>query len=254
MKKVTLLLCFFCLGIAVPLWAQDADNILRYGYAGYNSKDQERWSASVTITPPSGQEEIGKIVERGGGRFSAYPGITSWVSTLEFREQEDSLQPLQMEKNVYDQKGQLIERTFQAFDYDEKKVTHRNEKSGSERPIEKVYGFGDSITNKLLLGLFVQEFLQKGERHKMTYFISDEPRLYNIDIRIVREEEITVRSKKRKAFKLMIDPNLGIFNIFKIFLPRAYLWHAATKPYEWLQYEGPESNPTSIRIQIRQKY
>ncbi len=80
-----------------------------------------------------------------------------------------------------------------------------------------------------------------GNAYAGSVFQRAEPRFYNIELDMMGAEEILLMGKTIKAYKLRLDPDLGIFSFINIFLPDAYVWHYAEGQHEWLRYDGLES-------------
>ena len=68
---------------------------------------------------------------------------------------------------------------------------------------------------------------------------------------MVGEEEIDISGEKQKALKICLDPQLGLFNFMKVFIPRAYMWYSAGGDFKWLQYKGLEDNLSSPVVEIK---
>jgi len=99
----------------------------------------------------------------------------------------------------------------------------------------------------------VQKLLSNGIMEKRVDLLTAEPSLLVVDIKLINEEVVDIHNKELPAYKICLDPNLGLFSIFKVFLPKAYTWHLAEGDFAWLKYKGPESSPTSIKILIETK-
>jgi hypothetical protein len=115
---------------------------------------------------------------------------------------------------------------------------------------KKEFAFTGDIINRLLQGLCGQKLIEAGLASKEMQVISPEPAIYNIRLEMVGRDDIEVNGVKRSAYKLCFDPQLGMFDFVKVFLPKSYAWHSAEPIFEWLRYEGLESGVDSPSVEI----
>jgi len=80
--------------------------------------------------------------------------------------------------------------------------------------------------------------------------VSEEPGFYNVNLKVVKTEDVEINGRKRHAYKLLLDPRLGLLDIAKVFFPRSYSWHAAEPRFEWLRYEGLEGDIRSVEVEV----
>jgi len=121
------------------------------------------------------------------------------------------------------------------------------------KKIEKTFKFKDDIVTRLILGLYIQKFLENGETEKTVELVSSEPQLYKVNIRITGEEKIDINGREKIAYKLCLDPDIGLLNIFKFFISKTYVWHSSVPDFEWLKYVGLENTISSPKVEIRTK-
>ena len=69
-------------------------------------------------------------------------------------------------------------------------------------------------------------------------------------LRVVKKEEVTVNGKTREAYKIAIDPEIGILNPVKVFITKNYEWYSCEPPYEWLKFKGLESSMNSPVVEM----
>ena len=251
MKKVyTIFLCFFTLLAFYAACSSYAATKVLYetSYICHDLKGVPRWQAAYEIRRKGNNTY--SIIERGRGRYFGFKGRISWVSETEFEGIKNTIRPLWLKKRIFDESGKVIAIQEQAFNFDDNVVTCMHEDLTKNTSLEKKFKFEGNIVNRLLQGLYVQKFIENGEVRKQVQFISPEPALYSIELRLLGTEEIEINNQKIKAYKILMDPMLGVFNFVKIFLPKAYAWHSAEPRFEWLQYEGVENNIKSPEVVI----
>jgi|GEM_PF-567052 len=208
----------------------------------------ERWRAAYEIRRKDGN--IYSMVEKGRGYYFGFKGKISWVEEAGFGENGNTIKPLWMKKRISDASGKEIVVQEQIFDFKENTVTCIHKDLVKNTSEQKKFKFKENIVNRILQGLYVQKFIENKETRKQVQFISPEPALYNLEIRLLGTEEINIDGQKIKAYKLCMDPMLGILNFVKAFLPKAYVWHSANPKFEWLKYEGVENSIKSPEVVI----
>lgn len=212
----------------------------------------QRWTATAEISRvPDKGDNIYLLSEKGDGSFSGFRDKISWLAQLNFESNKDTVRPLRMERLVSDKNGKLLARESQEFDFRQGKVGYKYINALTGQQTKKEIDFKGDIANRLMLGLYIQKFLENGRRRGTVYILSSEPRLYRVTIRIVGKEEVDVGGSKRQAYKLCLEPELGLLNVLKIVLPKAYVWHSSEPPFEWLRYRGLENDITSPRVEIK---
>lgn len=251
MRKTGIIILFLLL-ISSFSNAEVREDRFATSYTCFDLKGNERWKAATEITHSSDKgEDVYTLIEKGEGYFSGFKGKISWTAKLEFISTKDTVRPLGMEKQIFDEDGKVIARQKQEFDFTNKKTTCSYENLVTKRKTAKVFKFKGDIVNRLILGLYVQKFLENGKREQTVSILSDEPCLYKVNIKVIGEEEIKCNGREKIAYKLSLDPDIGLLNIFKVILPKAYVWHSAAPHFEWLKYVGLENSICSPRVEIR---
>jgi len=191
------------------------------------------------------------LTEKGSGLQSGFKSAVSWVARLEFESDDKVVRPLKMDREVFDGSGRLIFTESQRFDFGSKKAIFSSENILSGKRQKKEFRFSGDVVNRLILGLYARRLLEQGKREAQLELLSGEPRLYKFKLYVMDTEAIDINGSMKNAYKLCLDPELGLLNIAKILLPKAYVWHSAKPKFEWLRYEGLESGLNSPMVQIR---
>ena len=250
MKVKILFLIIFLWIFQASLFAEE---VFRSRYAGYDLKGDKRWQASFMIeTVPQNGKDVYVLTEKGQGRYSGFSDEVSWEERLRVENNFQDMRPLSGEKKIFDQDGKLIMEIFQMFDFQKRKAVFRRQDFQKGTKQENIYNFkfkGD-IVSRLLLGLYVRRFLQEGKRKKTFFLLTSEPHLYKFTARVVREENILIDGETRKAYKILLDPHLGLFGFLKVIFPKVYIWHLAEPDYRWLKYYGIEESLASPKVEI----
>ncbi|MDP8266120.1 MAG: hypothetical protein P9M07_04150 [Candidatus Aceula meridiana] len=230
-----------------------SEEVFHSSYSGYDLKGNKRWQASFAIEAnPEDRKDVYVLTEKGSGKNSGFFGEISWEERLTVENGVKSMRPIRGEKRIFDKDGNLIVEIFQTFDFEKHKTIFRRQDFQKGTKEENIYNFkfkGD-IVSRLLLGLYVRRFLQEGKRKKTFFLLTGEPHLYKFTARLVQEEDVLIEGKTRRAYKILLDPHIGIFSFLKIVFPKVYIWHLAEPDYRWLKYRGIEESLTSPKVEI----
>jgi hypothetical protein len=240
-------LCFLFCSAAAAHAGLEGD-VYRSSYVCNDLDGTERWQATAEIRHKEG--DIYSIVEKMKGRYYGFKGYISWVAKTEFERTKEGVKPLNMDQQIFDQSGKLIAVNKQDFDHNKRIVTCIDKDLVKNTTVKKEFAFSKDIINRLVQGVYVQKFLENGQTRREVQFLSPEPAMYNIELKIIGSEELDISGRSRKAYKLAFDPMLGVFNFVKAFLPKSYVWHSSEPIYEWLKYKGLESSVSSPTVEI----
>jgi hypothetical protein len=102
----------------------------------------------------------------------------------------------------------------------------------------------------MLTGVTVRSMLEAGEKQRTVNIVNEEPAIYSITIRVAGRERIKVNGEERDAFKVCIDPNIGLLSPAKAFIPKNYSWYSCEPPYKWLKFKGLETSIKSPVVEM----
>lgn len=207
-----------------------------------------RWRADTRIT--NERPGVYVMVEKAEGFYSSFKGRVSWVARMEFRRTEDNIRPMRMEKRVFGEKGNLIRLEKQEFDLTGNTGTCTHEEPENKISRTRHFKFDKDVVTRLSLGIYVQKFLENGKTCQRVQMVSEEPNAYDIELKLLDKEIIDVNGRKVTAYRLHIDPCLGVLGFAKAFFPKAYAWHFAGPNYEWLRYAGLEGGINSAEVEV----
>ncbi|MBL7157236.1 MAG: hypothetical protein ISS92_03625 [Candidatus Omnitrophica bacterium] len=207
-----------------------------------------RWRASYELKHKEGN--IYSVTENGKGVYSGFRGKVSWIAEMEFNDSGVIMRPIWTKRRVFNEAGKEIAVQTQDFDFNKRIVTCRKEDLIGNKSVEKKFAFTKNVITRLLQGVYTRRFIESGEPSRDIQLVSPEPALYNLKLKRLGTEEIEINGRKRKAYKVCLDPQLGALSFIKIFLPKAYTWHFAKPRFEWLKYEGVENSIKSPIVEI----
>ena len=250
MRKSFVFLLLFSFSAMASLFA-DEEGVVKLEYECRDMTGAPRWQADTEIRNKEG--DIFVLTERADGVYSSFDGPISWVAELEFESTDDAVRPLSLEKKVFDENGKMIRLEEQKFDQEKKLATCTHKDIPKNISRTKKFRFNKDIVNRQILGLYVQKLLEQGKTFASVQMVSEEPGFYAVDLNVLDKETIQINGRNVKAYKLAIDPRLGLLNVAKMFFPRAYAWHSALPTFEWLKYSGLEGDITSAEVEITRK-
>ena len=247
MKKLSIfLLCLSSLAWPGALFA--AEEVVNMNYVCRDLKGANRWRAEAQIRNIS--PGIYLMTEKAQGVYSSFNGRVSWVAEMKFERTKDSVRPISLDKRVFDAKGETIRREKQEFDLAGNTGTCTHEEPARNVSRTRKFKFNKDVVTRLSLGLYAQKFLESGKTSERLQMVSEEPNVYNIELKRMGKETIEVNGRKVAAYRLCIDPYLGLLGFAKVFLPKAYAWHSAVPKYEWLGYAGLEGGINSEKVEV----
>lgn len=247
MKKM--IVAVLMLAVAAVLHAGEGD-VKTFRYKCVDMKGITLWESNITIAPAAGQgEDVYLMTEEIKGRYYGSDGITSRRREMRYIENKEQLTPLSMDEKVFSESGNLIRESTQRFYPDKKRVecTVKDLAGGKEKKESLRYD-GD-IINGMIMDDYIERFLAAGEKKRAVYLLEG-AELYRMTLRIVATEQVTVNGKTREAYKIALDPEIGLFNPVKIFITKNHEWYSTEPPYEWIKFQGLESSLDSPIVEM----
>jgi len=248
MKKLSLFfLCFLFLAPAA-VGLEALEEAITFSYVCRDLKGADRWRAEAEIKNVSPGVYI--MTEKARGIYSSFKGPVSWVADMKFERTKDNVRPISLDKKVFDSKGRMIRRERQEFDLADNTATCIHEEPARNIVRTRKFKFDRIVVTRLSLGLYAQKFLASGKASVKLQMVSEEPKVYNIELKRMGKEKIDINGRETEAYRLCVDPELGVFNFVKVFLPKSYAWHSVVPNYEWLGYSGLEGDINSEMVEI----
>jgi hypothetical protein len=224
------------------------EDVVKMGYVCRDMEGNQRWQGNAEIRKKEGNVYI--LTEKAEGVYSSFKGSIYWVAEVEFESTKETVRPLSLEKRVFSKNGNPLRVEKQKFDFTENIVPCSNEDIPKKTITTKKFKFDKDIVNRQILGLYTRKMLENGKKSAKVQMVSEEPGFYNMHLSVVKTEDVEINGRKRRAYKLQLDPRLGLLNIAKVFFPKAYAWHFARPDFEWLRYEGLEGDIRSVKVEI----
>ncbi len=245
-KPAIFLLCLSVASWAFTLFA--AEEVVDFSYICRDLKGAHRWRAEAQVKNIS--PGIYLMTEKAKGIHSSFNGPVSWVSEMKFERTKDNVRPISLDKRVFDSKGRMIRHEKQDFDLAGKTATCIHEEPVRRISRTRKFKFNRDVVTRLSLGFYIQKFLENGKTSEKLQMVSEEPGVYNVELRLIGKELIEVNGRKMAAYRLCVDPELGPLNFVKEFFPKSYAWHSVVPKYEWIGYAGLEGGINSEKVEV----
>jgi len=238
---------FACCAL-LPVYALSAGEsvVTRHRCADLSGK--VLWEASDTLARISPDTCV--ITEESKGTHYGFEGETVCKSRAEYRDGKDGIRPLMMSREVFSSAGEKIFEERQEYDPSCGSVKCTVKDIVKEKERSATFKYNGSVTNSMLTGTYVRSMLAAGGKRMTVSLVNGEPALYSITVKVVGREKITVNGRERDAFKVCIDPNIGILSPAKAFIPRNYSWYSCEPPHKWLKFRGLEGSLGSPVVEI----
>lgn len=186
----------------------------------------------------------------GQGKCDKYQDIT-WETTAQLKEKDGFLYLLNSSCLAKDPQGKTILRYNKEFDYDKKIITWRQLDAAGNVKKEARFPIKGKTTDDVTLIYFLKRYAanRNSPGYQTYYFLSNEPKLYKVNIRVMGTETLDLPIGTKKAIKLKLTGDMGIIDdILDKYVPHTYVWYEDAPPYQWLQYEGLETSMQSANV------
>ena len=246
-NSIIFLLCLCTIFSCGMLFAAEEDTVTM-NYACRDLAGALRWQATSRV------EKIGADVyamtEKAQGIYSGFSGRVSWEARMVFENTLNNIRPMKLEKRVFDSGGKVVRVEKQEFDLADNSGICTHEEPLKNISRTRKFRFNKDVVNRLSLGLYAKKFLESGKKSEKLQMVSEEPKVYEVELKRLGKETIDINGRKVTAYRLCIDPRLGLMNFVKVFLPKAYAWHSMGPGYEWLGYAGLEGGMNSEKVEV----
>lgn len=215
-----------------------------------DSNGRTLWESTVTTAPVEGEPGAYIITEEGKGRYYGFEGETLCRTEAKYTGGKEGIRPVWLKRTVLSVSGKTLLEETQDYgtDKDEVRCSVKDLAKGSEKC--RSFKYKGGIINKMLTGTTVRSMLNAGEKQRSVNIVNDEPAVYSITIRVEGREKITVNGRETDAFKVCIDPNIGLLSPVKVFIPKNYSWYSCDPPYRWLKFKGLEASVSSPVVEM----
>ena len=214
-----------------------------------DKKTQEKRS-ELTYRFERTESQVFELYRSGRGKCDKYQNIT-WDTTAQLQEKEGFLYLLNSSCTAKDSQGTTIMRYDKEFDYDKKRITWRQRDAAGNIRKEARFPIKGRTTDDVTLMYFLKTYVanRAAPGYQTYYFLSNEPKLYKVNIKVIGTETINLPVGIKKAIKLKLTGDMGIIDdILDKYVPHTYVWYEDVPPYDWLQYEGLETSMQSANV------
>ncbi|NQT22265.1 MAG: hypothetical protein HQ579_02385 [Candidatus Omnitrophica bacterium] len=191
-----------------------------------------------------------KITEQGRGDYDKYENVT-WKSDAEVEEKESLLYVIYSLQIIRDKDENILVKHEKRFDYDKKKICYTASDGEGKILMKRRFPIKGKTTDNITMMHFLERFVahRNEKAYRNFYLISNEPKFYRINIKVMESEELELPIGRIKAIKLRLIPDMGLLTgLAGLFIPPTFVWYTEEPPYSWLQYEGLETSLGSMHI------
>lgn len=228
-------------------YAQETDRVIFVDKKTGEQRSELDYSLKVSGPPGERTFEFSRL---GRGKCDRYVNII-WETSARLKEKNGFLQLRDSSCVAKDPQGGIILRYEKICDYERKTITWRQlDAQGAVRK-EARFPIKGPTTDDVTLMYFLKTYAANRHRpgFQSYYFLSNEPRLYKVNIKVMGTETLRLPIGERKAVKLKLTGDMGIVDdILDRYVPHTYVWFEDVPPYEWLQYEGLETSMQSANV------
>jgi hypothetical protein len=211
---------------------------------------KDRYRVHTTLWPIPDKPNAWILNSRGEGRFHIYDNV-NWQSTTELLVQDGHLLPVLAQWDIY-QKNNLVERWTHSYDFLKGKI-----KFSLTMPLEGVhknfvFPIKGLTTDYTSLALFLEAVVPavNSDQQYSFYLLTSEPRLYRVNMKYIKEEELRLPSGARQAIKFRLVADMGFLDdMLDRFVSPTFIWYDAAPPHHWLKYQGMETGEGSTVIE-----
>ena len=221
----------------------------------YDKDGKERWRARWTVNRlvVDGQQPMVRLTEEGAGKYSPFRQEVRW-NLESYWWLTDRFFPQHSKKTFTDLKGNVlvVERT--SFEWEKGMAKfERVDKIGNRSVHRKMRVPADTLTPEGL-GVALRSLPFDSRRPVRLHILADEPKVYEVVFRVDGVESVKTARSLYDCYRVKMDVKLGIFSLFKVFLPDVYFWFTQESPHFWVRYQGPErgrGSPEVVRVSTR---
>lgn len=195
-------------------------------------------------------ETVLDFYRTGKGKCDKYRDIT-WETTARLKEKNGFLYVLNSSCTAKDPQAKIILRYEKRFDYAQKLIYWRQLDADGNITKEVRFPIKGKTADDTTLIYFLRAYVanRNDPDYRSYYFLSNEPKLYKVNIKVMGHETPDLSIGTGKAVKLKLTGDMGIIDdILDKYVPHTYVWYEDAPPYAWLQYEGLETSMQSANV------
>ena len=130
--------------------------------------------------------------------------------------------------------NEVLENVEKFYNYKSKKI------NTNINGMAKDFELRSNTIDKHLLAVALMAYpFEQKDKIKIN-LLTHEPALYPADIEYRGKEKIKVMGREIECYKLEMLFDVGLLNIFRVFIPKFYFWYAVDPPHYFMRYEGLE--------------
>jgi len=259
-KSIFFVVFILCLFFSAYTFAKEGTSSLFFEKevidVQYRLKKSRRTRARAKITLNKVETYDGivyfRLVHQGSGNYDNYKDIT-WVKSAKMLEENGILKTTNTTMDIYDQKNRLLKKYQKSYNYQAKTIRFQITNEAGQVIRSEVFPIKGPTCDDVTLVHFLRTFVANRDQKKFKsfYLLTNEPRLYKVNIKNLGKEVLKLPIGDVDTIKLQLKADGGSLTAVasRLVVP-TYVWYAQDKPYEWLQYEGLEIGLKSAHIRV----
>ena len=200
-----------------------------------------RWKNEWTMSRETLEgQPIVRFTENGSGRYSSFDQEVRWnIETI--WSAGEWFRPFSTERTVTDVSGRLLLKERKSFHFDKGSVDiEREDPANATKSRRSLKIPSDTLAADGIAGALRSLPFERSGPVQLP-LLSNEPRLYEISFEMRGQERVRVPAGEFECYKVELVPGLGVLNLFRFAIPKAYFWFTVAPPHYWVRYEGFEN-------------
>jgi hypothetical protein len=193
---------------------------------------KERWRSVIEGQAVNYQGKNYVYFQEKGVRSNA---AEYWNSSSYSIVKDSKLAPLSVKVVVSNRAGEMIDSVNKYYDWDSNKIICNNNGKVMQ------FNIKTNMADKQNLGLALMDYPFETKKEVAFHMLTNEPAEYEIFVKFRGKEKVMIGDDETECYKLEMVFNLGLLNIFGVFIPKFYLWYETKAPHNFVRYEGLES-------------
>jgi hypothetical protein len=208
----------------------------------YDEDGELRWSSRWTMAAETDAEgrPIVRMREEGEGLYSGFDEEVVW-RTDSLWSAGDTFAPIRTERTVRNLGGTVLVRERTDFDRANGVIRFEREEPETGDTQSETFDLPRDVLSVEGIAAALRGIPFGEDVSVETRLFTPEPELYEVTLHVRGRETVGIAEGDREAYKVEIEPHLGLLSVFRFLLPEAYFWFAVEPPHDWLRYEGPEA-------------
>jgi hypothetical protein len=187
------------------------------------------------------------------GNFERFKNVN--VLTEGLMEEKEGLLYLDKSRTIIlDEANTPLLTIEKQFDYVNKKIYWTSFQGEKKKLRALVFPIKGHTADDIVLAYFLKPYVayRTDKKFKSFYMLTNEPKLYKFNIKVIGEEDVSIENVTSKALKIKLIVDLGLAEdiVDKLVRP-TYIWFQDSPPYHPMHYQGFETTPQYTYVVLK---